>query len=353
MRSHSHRPALRVLLLLVAFVIGSIAFALPSSAAARDTDGDGLPDSWEKKGKKAPGGLDIYKLGARYNHKDVFVELNYTAATHTKKVSCSGLDILYSAFAKAPVTNRDGKKGVRLHLDAGKTCKSRSYNLRGSGKISAAKAADYQPDRCIHPSSYGLSTLRKPVFRNGIVAEDGAVCGAAGIANQNDFVVRLRGGGSDWSLVTMHELGHIFGIDHGPARGFDVMSGGAVLFGTNGTTHVVDYRRYTIAEIDETKLDETRGYSTGSDAGDAYLSKFYAPQYCGGQVRLVGRATGPVDWDCSGAPFWQPPYASYISSEPVSADIDGDGAITELPALPAQWPTVLKQLGNGRVGEKG
>ena len=53
---------------------------LPTSAAsvpAYDTDGDGIPDSWEMYGYDADGDgaidVDYPAMGANPNHKDVFV----------------------------------------------------------------------------------------------------------------------------------------------------------------------------------------------------------------------------------------------------------------------------------------
>jgi hypothetical protein len=337
--------ALRVLALATALFLSSLVIAVPANAAAKDTDKDGLPDSWEKKGAKVPGGLDIYRLGARYNHKDVFVELNYTSATYARKVSCAGLDALYSAFAKAPVTNKDSKKGVRLHLDAGKKCASRTYDLKGSGKISASKAS--AADGYIHPTTYGLASNRKRVFRNGIVAEDSRLAQAEGEA-LDDFVVKRRGGGSAWTFVTLHELGHTFGLDHGPARAISVMSGGATYYGDQARPFA-DFSRYPTLPLDENNLDEHSGYATGSTAGDAYLGLFLGKQYCPGGG-YAGRATGPIDWDCSGAPFWMPPYDQWISATPVAADIDNSQSMTVLPEVLAEWPYVLTHLGHGRIG---
>ena len=57
---------------------------LPTSAAsvpAYDTDGDGIPDSWEMYGYDADGegaiDVDYPAMGANPNHKDVFVEMDY------------------------------------------------------------------------------------------------------------------------------------------------------------------------------------------------------------------------------------------------------------------------------------
>src|SRR5262245_14064200 len=47
-------------------------------APTNDTDGDGLPNQWEKKG--SPQGAPLPLYGANPRHKDIFVELYYDQA---------------------------------------------------------------------------------------------------------------------------------------------------------------------------------------------------------------------------------------------------------------------------------
>ena len=103
-----------------------------------------------------------------------------------------------------------------------------------------------------------------------------------------------------------------------------------------------------IRSMDESSLDEHRGYRSTSAAGNAWLRTLYAPQYCGTQFQLVGRASGPVDWDCDGSPFWVPPYSQWIDEDPVAYDVNGDGSIGTMRALPSEWAKV--DLGRGRIG---
>ncbi|MBI1741614.1 DUF11 domain-containing protein [Candidatus Acetothermia bacterium] len=86
-----------------------------------DTDGDGLPDDWEKNGLDINGDgiidLDLPALGADPNHKDIFVEIDYMqAADHSHKPDPDALNDVIKAFADAPVANPDGKGGIKLHL---------------------------------------------------------------------------------------------------------------------------------------------------------------------------------------------------------------------------------------------
>ena len=155
------RRGLIAVFLVLAFVCAPAAFA------AKDTDKDGLPDKWERT--KTPSGVDLKKLGASWRHKDVFVEIDFQKGIPRTAVSCGELDRLYTAFKNAPLTNPDKKKGVRLHLDAGKKCGSRKYSLGGSSGFSVSG--------CANPSnnSSGLKTKRLRIFHIASVVND--ICG--------------------------------------------------------------------------------------------------------------------------------------------------------------------------------
>jgi hypothetical protein len=319
---------------------------LPATVMAKDSDKDGLPDSWEKG--KAPGGLNLHKLGAKPKHRDVFVELSYSRKTGASDISCGALDDLVTAFKHGPLKNPDGKKGVTLHIDAGKKCGHSGFDLGGSGHFKVNGSG------CANPSDIANSLAHKrlAVFHEGGVVADSELCSAEGIATTEDFIVKENGGGSFFSYVVMHELGHVFGLSHGPFDGFSVMSGGAYTYPTTNNESILDYTRYPIHSLDESALDEQTGFETGSAAGNAYLAKLYGPQYCleGGNQVLVhqGPAHGGLDFDCSGAQFWVPPYSQYISPTPVSYDVNGDGVIGAIPAVQPEWPKL--KFGNGRIG---
>src|SRR5262249_44891106 len=81
-----------------------------------DTDGDGIPDEWEKNGIdiNEDGNIDL-KLNSDPNHKDVFVEIDAMMGLAPAQ---STIDLVVDAFKIAPndlVHNPDEKKGVTLH----------------------------------------------------------------------------------------------------------------------------------------------------------------------------------------------------------------------------------------------
>ena len=98
----------------------------------RDSDGDGLLDTWETNGLKNPDGSLVRDHNGRPvlppgranpRHKDLFVEVDYMASHQLKRDTVIALK---AAFAVAPkdaggITNPDGLPGITLWIDAGST----------------------------------------------------------------------------------------------------------------------------------------------------------------------------------------------------------------------------------------
>lgn len=326
---------------LTAVLLALALLCAPAAFAAKDTDKDGLPDKWEKT--KTPSGVNLKKLGATWRHRDVFVEIDFQNGISRSTVACSQLDALFTAFKNAPLSNPDKTKGVRLHLDAGKRCGSRKYDLGGSSSFGVSGP-------CANPSanSNGLKAKRLKIFHIASVVND--ICGgAAGQAGSTDFLVDVHGGGG-FAHVFMHELGHTLGLDHGGVNSFSVMS--KVMSRYPSKAQAIDFNRYRVEALDESALSEVNGLQS-SPAGETYLSGFYLQFFCtiGGPPVFggpEGSANANVDFDCDGYPFWMPPADQYIDAGTVSADLNGDGVIGVIAAAPPEWP--MLRFGNGRIG---
>jgi Tol biopolymer transport system component len=94
------------------------------AGASEDADGDGLLDNWERYGLDADGDgaidVDLPAMGARVDHKDLFVEVDWMqAADHSHEPLQATWDPLWRAFDQAPVANPDGVQGIKLHVDTG------------------------------------------------------------------------------------------------------------------------------------------------------------------------------------------------------------------------------------------
>jgi hypothetical protein len=86
-----------------------------------DVDGDFLPNSWEAAGIDADNDrtvdLALPALGARFDRRDLFVELDcLVAADHSHCPRIDALTDVVRAFVNSPV---DANTGVQLHLDIG------------------------------------------------------------------------------------------------------------------------------------------------------------------------------------------------------------------------------------------
>jgi hypothetical protein len=322
---------------------------VPALAGAVDSDLDGLPDKWETKPKRKKNGKpgkpkgplkNLVKLGAKPKHRDVFVEIDVASNVNRRAaVTCAGLDELVNAYAAAPLMNPDGTTGIRLHIDAGIDCPSRDYTLGGASTFTAS-----QP--CARPSdgSNSIAANRLQVFHQAALVSN--LCEAEGLAGSTDFIQSSTG---DFGYVFMHELGHVFGLNHGNLNSFSVMSGGVY---TTSHGRVLDYNRYPIQALNESALSEVNGLQS-TPAGEAHIARFYARYWCdtgsGPSLYGQGTANADVDWDCDGAPFYMPPQSQYIDPGTVHGDLNGDGDSNDtIPAAPAEWP--MLNLANGRIG---
>ena len=87
-----------------------------------DSDADGIPDVWEMPVEQGGGvyvdadnvvDIDLFSMGARPDHKDLFVEID---SSPNAMMSAAAADLVTKAFAKAPIDNIDGLRGIRLHI---------------------------------------------------------------------------------------------------------------------------------------------------------------------------------------------------------------------------------------------
>ena len=84
-----------------------------------DTDGDGLPDAWERAGR-TPDGVALPE--ASPNRTDLYVQISY--AGDVTALSDGERQRLESVWADMPVENPDGSTGVDLHITEGRLADS-------------------------------------------------------------------------------------------------------------------------------------------------------------------------------------------------------------------------------------
>lgn len=340
-----------------------------------DSDGDGLPDSWERDGVRVAGQrVDLPGMGARADHKDLFLELDRIDGA---AVSSAVLSAMAHNFASAPVSNPDHRTGITLHLDAGRSSvmdppsgrtwgtRSRSdllsagFVLGGfSGGADGCDLYDWSPFTALREAHFDAA--RRPVFRYAIAAQTIGACASGNTADipGSDFVFQTISETpgnppiSDRGVLGtfMHELGHALGLEHGGNEDVnwkpDYLSVMNYLYQFSGVVHTSGARDSTYSSetdpaaraIDEHAIDEGHALPNAAPAG----------------VRLSSRCPGggdepdvqwflpgdPVDLHCSGAPA--PGVGPF--------DLNGDGTVGTL-TTENDW-THLSFAG-GQVGALG
>lgn len=196
-------------------------------AGARDRDGDGLPDAWERAGE-SPAGAPL--PGADPSRKDVYVQVNYGA--DVEPLTDPERAQLETVWAGMPVSNPDGSTGVTLHLDD---------DTGGAGDLSQAAVftARAQRDRYYTADRLGP---RRCVYRQ-------VVYGTVRLG-------RLAGVGS--------RPGYTVVVDGAPQPGYE----GDVGFRVALTTHEL---LHNVAGRVDGRSHTTQGWLAGGP-GNEYLS---------------------------------------------------------------------------------
>ena len=314
----------------------------PGAQPYLDTDGDALPDDWERAGVDYDGDgsidLDLPAMGADPQHKDVFIEIDsmekpplinlggWKIGGHQHKPKAEALALVIDAFRFAPVDNPDGTTGINAHIDAGPLALMNPATGEKWGGLSAGGAVpevkdlgtkdasgdyDWSAFDAVKSSAFPLA--RSDVFHYCLFAHRYGGGTSSGISRNipaSDFVVADgAGSGDSLSVVAqagtlMHEFGHNLGLWHGgddavnyKPNYLSVMNYSFQFPGLlkDGRFGLIDYSRGRLDDLDETALDETVGLRP-QDLAVSFGTVFYD----GGSQRKVSSASGSIDWDGNG-----------------------------------------------------
>ena len=269
--------------------VGSVRFGCVAiTAPLVDSDGDGFYDFWEEHGIDANFDgvidVDLPAFGARADHKDLFVEMDWRPG---QQPSRKDIQALKAAFAVAPpdaggTVNPDGLEGITLWIDTGDLMENGMLvgdDLGGGGDVlpdpvicldDSFYAAKHDYFDCRPPARLSLHGQRHLTGREHLRRR----LTPAGIAEigGNDLTVY----GTQAGLM-FHELGHTLNLRHG---GFEDLNNkpnyvsmmnynyGLSIPQLGGGSGLIDFspprcatcpggRGAIPADLDETALDET------------------------------------------------------------------------------------------------
>lgn len=229
---------------------------------AVDSDGDGIPDVWEREGFTTASGesMPLHRWGADPDRPDVFLQLNWMKSEWEtlgcNRVNDCGVNVSeFAEFAQCDTSNTNvyrptrnslidlvkkfDEHGVNLWIDAGDFY----TNMRGYTDRKGGPTEDFEPyyfgevtdrDELREISSrklkHNITKLlgdRKAVFRVGVIGD------AQNPGNRSSGIGQVKGGSlyvAKHSGMTnaeqvrntiMHELGHNLNLGHSGAKSLD------------------------------------------------------------------------------------------------------------------------------------
>jgi len=331
------------------------AYTLPADAATVDSDGDDIPDEWERNGFDANGDgtidVNLAALGANPFRPDVLLEVDIMQGL-ANPPAAAVFQVMQTAFAAAPYINLGPTDGINLIVDSTGTVPfwqtidmtgadnpaggfANFYTLKGTNFDNANRGRLYY--YCIWGNARpnGSSGISDPSSNATDFTGPGDDC----IVSFDDFSAGFQTVRSGAETL-MHELGHDFQQRHGGATHFQrnpaynsVMSYSWQIrtgqsnatrlarpvcvpfyYGQNGATEtagappamvgtVIDYSDGMGASLTESSLNEPNGVCNNV----------------------------AVDWNGNGN----------STNNPASADINGDGDTTDVWADFANWASLV------------
>jgi len=326
-------------LLLLASTVGGVSARPP---ALVDSDGDGLPDEWERHGVTIDGGagprfIDLPAMGADPMKPDIFLQIDWMAdAEHDQRPRAEAIRLVVEAFANAPYASPTGSLGIALHVDAGPDsvlaepdgrwgALSRARVLPWRKNVGTAASGTYDWsvfDELRNAPGGFAETGRGPVFHYAVFGyyhdiDDPHGFGASGNSRGiggTDILVTLGnfsdgvGSPREQAGTLMHELGHNLGLRHGGCDDSNQKAGYASVMNyayqmegvtRGGRRGVIDFSRGLEPVLDEVLLDEPPALLAATRLEEGEQTRVCVALDAGRAGRAV-RETLPAD---AAAPF--------------------------------------------------
>lgn len=286
-----------------------------------DTDRDGLLDEWEQNGIDSDndGTIDLVLSDADWQHKDIFVEVDYMELCRPDPMAINDVQV---AFSKAPVDNPDGKPGINLHVLVDQKIPRDLYTTWSDFDALKSKYFGTAADQA-SPDKAAILGARKLVSHYCLFAykyaEHNSITnvttlpGSSGSGETpgNDFMATLGYTSyqspayldrSYQAATFMHELGHNLGLNHGGNSSINYkpnyLSIMNYLFQFNDlyTNRPLDYSRTELKPLNEAALNEMNGLGVGNvsaGSGEWLFTGHYDPVRNATVLSLLA----PIDWD--------------------------------------------------------
>jgi probable HAF family extracellular repeat protein len=342
----------------------------------RDTDADGLMDSWETEGVPYKDSLGAVKRLVLPNAdpmgKDLYVEVDGMQGHSLTP----GADLkLFQAFLDAPVSNPSSVDGINLHIveDDNDLPLIPVWQTDGCWPLTFATVRENHFgsfDERNHPDSEALLKAKAKAYRYCVLAEFGSPnLGGCGQQPGDNFVIfqgLITSADRDAS-VFMHELGHNLNLDHG---GGDPMNGKpnypsimnytlAYPYDWCKSFRKLDYSRAgyeEFNELDENSLDENAGVGSPSGLYTGYYMPFGVNIDVGGTtvrtISFVNLFGTPTDFgDTFGDGFQDGRFTTgvkqdlnYVAKKPPGISLPTDPSPGEILRPHNDWANVILPL---------
>ena len=198
-------------------------YKMPQSDSTLDSDGDNIPDLWEKNGYDADNDgvvdIDLKALGADPLRPDVFIEIDIMNGL-TNNPTNAVWNVFRNTFANAPIINPGKVNGINLVLDT-----SGSVPFWDAINFNGTETTTFRRFNTLKNTNFN-DAIRGRIYHYGIWANSHPA-GWSGISDVDwtdggdDFIVSFDDFSNAYQTVqsmaetVMHEFGHNLNQKHG------------------------------------------------------------------------------------------------------------------------------------------